>query len=239
MQTAGAGENGDLSRLPAGMPPGGRGRGKIMRKRTAAVWLLTAALLLAGCGAGFDAAAYVRGILNNLYLGDPSEYVETAEVSEEEAAREYEQGIELETDYFLQYYGIGEITDGVRQQISDMYRQIYGRSKYEVLEAVSDGKDYLVEVQISPIDVITDSRADIDAAVEAFVLEAVPADYEDDRALNDALALLVVDVVTENLPDSGWQEPRSVIVKVEKGEDGYYRLDSTAISQLDQEIIAY
>ena len=107
-----------------------------MKKRITAVWLLAAALLCGGCGAGFDAAAYVRGILNNLYLGDCSEYLQTADISEEEAAQEREQGIEAETDYFLEYYGIGEISDGVRGQIGDMYRTIYSRSKYEVLEAV-------------------------------------------------------------------------------------------------------
>ena len=50
---------------------------------------------------------------------------------------------------------------------------------------------------------------------------------------------MVADVLLENLPQSGWQEPRSVIVKAEKGEDGYYRLSGSAVSLLDQEIIAY
>ena len=210
-----------------------------MKRRRTAVWLLAAALLCGGCGAGFDAAAYVRGILNNLYLGDCSEYLQTADISEEEAAQEREQGIEAETDYFLEYYGIGEISDGVRGQIGDMYRTIYSRSKYEVLEAVPDGDAYLVEVRISPIDVVVNSREDVNAAVGAFVLKTDPADYADDRSLNDALALMVADVLLENLPQSGWQEPRSVIVKAEKGEDGYYRLSGNAVSLLDQEIIAY
>ena len=29
--------------------------------------------LLAGCGGGFDASGYVRGVLNNIYLGDSAE----------------------------------------------------------------------------------------------------------------------------------------------------------------------
>ena len=127
----------------------------------------------------------------------------------------------------------------MRGQIGDMYRTIYSRSKYEVLEAVPDGDAYLVEVRISPIDVVVNSREDVNAAVGAFVLKTDPADYADDRSLNDALALMVADVLLENLPQSGWQEPRSVIVKAEKGEDGYYRLSGNAVSLLDQEIIAY
>ena len=102
-----------------------------------------------------------------------------------------------------------------------------------------DGDAYLVEVRISPIDVVVNSREDVNAAVGAFVLKTDPADYADDRSLNDALALMVADVLLKNLPQSGWQEPRSVIVKAEKGEDGYYRLSGNAVSLLDQEIIAY
>ena len=95
-----------------------------MKKRGAIVWVLAAVLLLAGCGGGFDATKYVRGALNNIYLGDPTEYMEQVEITEEEAAEEYEQGIEVEADFLLQYYGIGEVSDEVYQQIVDMYKTI-------------------------------------------------------------------------------------------------------------------
>ena len=42
-------------------------------------------------------------------------------------------------------------------------------------------------------------------------------DYPDDRSMNDALAQLVVDVINENMPELGWQDQKSIIVKVEKG----------------------
>ena len=210
-----------------------------MKKKMAAVWLLAAALFFAGCIGGFDASAYVKGIMDNLYLGDSAGYRQMTDISEEEAAREYELGIEAETDFFLRYYGIGEISGGVREKIEELYRTIYSRSRYEVLEAVPVRDGYQVEVQISPVDVIVNSDADINAAVGAFVLEMDPADYADDRSLNDALAELVVDVITENLPKLGWQDPKSVIVKVEKDGEGRYALGSDAVSSLDQEIISY
>ena len=56
-------------------------------------------------------------MLNNIYLGDSTEYREMVDITEEEAAEEYEQGIEVEADFFLQYYGIGEVSDDVYQQI--------------------------------------------------------------------------------------------------------------------------
>lgn len=209
------------------------------KKRVAIIWMLAAVLLLAGCGGGFDASGYVRGVLNNIYLGDSAEYTKMVDITEEEAAEEYEQGIEVEADFFLQYYGIGEVSDDVYQQIVDMYKTIYQQSKFEVQEAVKNGDDYNVEVLISPIDVIVNSEEDISAAVDEFVAAADPADYPDDLSINDALARIVVDVINGNMPELGWQDQKSIIVKVEKDDAGYYGLSSDAISQLDQDMIAY
>lgn len=191
------------------------------KKRAAIVCVLAVVLLLAGCGGGFDADRYVLGVLNNIYLGDSTEYREMVDITEEEAAEEYEQGIEIEADFFLQYYGIGEVSDEVYQQIVDMYKTIYQQSKFEVQEAVANGDDYNVEVLISPIDVIVNSEDDISAAVDEFVAAMDPADYPDDRSMNDALAQLVVDVINENMPELGWQDQKSIIVKVEKDDAGY------------------
>ncbi len=209
------------------------------KKRVAIICVLAAVLLLAGCGGGFDASGYVRGVLNNIYLGDSAEYTKMVDITEEEAAEEYEQGIEVEADFFLQYYGIGEVSDDVYQQIVDMYKTIYQQSKFEVQEAVKNGDDYNVEVLISPIDVIVNSEEDISAAVDEFVAAADPADYPDDLSINDALARIVVDVINGNMPELGWQDQKSIIVKVEKDDAGYYGLSSDAISQLDQDMIAY
>ena len=92
---------------------------------------------------------------------------------------------------------------------------------------------------ISPIDVIVNSEEDISAAVDEFVAAADPADYPDDLSINDALARIVVDVINGNMPELGWQDQKSIIVKVEKDDAGYYGLSSDAISQLDQDMIAY
>ena len=209
------------------------------KKRVAIICVLAAVLLLAGCGGGFDASGYVRGVLNNIYLGDSAEYTKMVDITEEEAAEEYEQGIEVEADFFLQYYGIGEVSDDVYQQIVDMYKTIYQQSKFEVQEAIKNGDDYNVEVLISPIDVIVNSEEDISAAVDEFVAAADPADYPDDLSINDALARIVVDVINGNMLELGWQDQKSIIVKVEKDDAGYYGLSSDAISQLDQDMIAY
>ena len=119
-----------------------------MKKKIAAATAMLMALVLTACSGGFDASKYVNGVLKNIYLGDSADYRELVDITEEEAYQEYEQGIEVEADFFLQYYGLDSVSDGVYQQIVDMYKEIYSHSKFEVKEAVKNEDDYNVEVLI-------------------------------------------------------------------------------------------
>ena len=210
-----------------------------MKKKFAVVTALLLAFVLTACSGGFDATKYVNGVLKNIYLGDSTDYRELVDISEEEAYQEYEQGIEVEADFFLQYYGLDSVSDDIYQQIKDMYKEIYNHSRFEVKEAVKNEDDYNVEVVISPIDIIVNSEDDITNAVNEFIETANPDDYADEAAVNDALAQLVIDVIKGNMSNLGYQDQKSVIVKVEKDASGYYGLADNAVSLLDQDIIAY
>ena len=170
-----------------------------MKKMAAAVVAMVTALALTACAGGFDASKYVNGVLNNIYLGDSTGYMDLVEITAEEAKEEYEQGISVEADFFLQYYGLDSVSDDVYQQIVDMYKQIYSKSKFEVKEAVKNGDDYNVEVVVSPIDVIVNSEEAISTAVDDFVANANPDDYTDEQVLNDDLAKLVIKVINLSL----------------------------------------
>lgn len=210
-----------------------------MKKMAAAVTAMVAALALTACSGGFDASKYVQGVLNNIYLGDSAIYMEQVDITEEEAKEEYEQGVGVEADFFLQYYGLDTVSDDLYQEIVDMYKQIYSKSKFEVKEAVKNGDDFNVEVVISPIDVIVNSEDAISAAVDEFVATANADDYADEQAVNDALAKLVIDTINANMSNLGYQAEKSIIIKVEKDAQGYYGISDDAISSLDQDMIAY
>ena len=162
-----------------------------MKRMAAAVVAMVTALALTACAGGFDASKYVNGVLNNIYLGDSTGYMELVDITADEAKEEYEQGIGVEADFFLQYYGLDSVSDDVYQQIVDMYKQIYSKSKFEVKDAVKNGDDFNVEVVVSPIDVIVNSEDAISTAVDDFVANANPDDYTDDQVLNDDLAKLL------------------------------------------------
>ncbi len=209
-----------------------------MRKKAAVLTAMILALVLTACGAGFDASKYVDGVLKNIYLGDSTAYMEMVEITAEEAQEEYLGGIEVEADFFLSYYGL-EVSDEVYQQIVDMYKEIYSHSKFEVKEAVKNEDSYNVEVLISPIDVIVNSEDAIMEAITEFTETANPEDYADEQAIYDALAQIVIDIINENMANLGYQDQKSVIVKVEKDAEGYWGVSDDAISALDQDMIAY
>ena len=120
-----------------------------------------------------------------------------------------------------------------------MYKNIYQQAKFDVQEATRDGDAYLVEVLISPIDIILNSENDIVAAIDEFAATADPTEYTDNQVLRDETAQIVIDTINRNMPNLGWLEEKSVIVKVEKDAAGYYGLSNDAVSMLDQEMIAY
>ena len=74
-----------------------------MKRMAAAVVAMVTALALTACAGGFDASKYVNGVLNNIYLGDSTGYMELVDITAYEAKEEYEQGIGFEADFFLQY----------------------------------------------------------------------------------------------------------------------------------------
>ena len=199
-----------------------------------------AAGMLGGCAADFDASSYVKGILNNFYLGDSAVYQEMVEVSAEEALEEYQQGIEAEAELLVRYYGIdGGVSEEVYQEITELYQEIYCHSKFKISDEVRTQDGYQVDVTVSPIDIIVNSEADIVKAVDEFSKSADPDVYADQGKLNDAVTMIIVETIRENLPELGYLEDVTTSVLVKKDAEGYYSIDSNTISKVDDAIIEY
>lgn len=212
----------------------------IQKKISLIITGLTMSILLVGCAARFDAAGYVKGILNNIYLDNSAEYRESVEISMEDAHEEYLRGLEAEADFLIQYYGIdGGVSEDVHQEIVSLYQEIYKASRFEVSDAVAVGADYRVDVIVSPMDIFINSEKDILTEVETFFSSADPEKYEKQQKLNDEVAMIVVDTIRGNLSELGYQEPVTITVMVEINENGYYSIDNDALNQIGQLMIAY
>lgn len=217
-----------------------------MRLKTvfiSALCVLLAAVLLVGCGkATYDPKVQVQGNLDAQYLNKYSEdYLKTAVNTKEELDRIYEKGLELEAEYFINYFDIriDQCPDGTKDRIIRLYRNIYAKSKYEVGDAAKSGENYLVSVTIYPIDIfkkIIDE--DMDPLMDNWRKDDTLYNITDEE-LETEWADRVIKMCEARLGSIGYLEPETVSVQIIKNEEGYYTINGSDVNRIDKLIIMY
>ena len=109
-----------------------------MKKCVLAVSLVLAMSVgLPACGnSGTEqAAALVQGNLDEIYLGRVTEdYLKLIDGTKEESAQAYLDGLEVEAEYFVNYWGIVEsdygetyanLDEDFQNEVIEMYKEIY------------------------------------------------------------------------------------------------------------------
>ncbi len=199
--------------------------------------------VLAGCGSTFSAADLVQGNLDLIYLNQyTGEYLDSVNLTKEEAGQEYEDGIAVKVDYFCTYFEVvlESCDDTVEPQITELYHQIYDHSKYEVGSETRSGDTYLVELTVYPIDIMQKvMEEDADAFVTQWQERVEAGEFATEEAFETAWAQGIIDMVSARLDSIGYLDPQTISVQVTKGEDGRYSIDSSDFSRIDGLIIAY
>ena len=140
----------------------------------------------------------MRGILNNLYLGDCSEYLQDQRIFlKKKRRRSASRGSKRKRIIFWSITGSARFPTGCAGRSETCIGPSTAGRNMRCWKRCPTETLIWWTVRISPIDVVVNSREDVNAAVGAFVLKTDPADYADDRSLNDALALMVADVLLE------------------------------------------
>lgn len=219
------------------------------QKMTAAVM---AALLLAGCsGRETDRMmSYIQGYLDLTYRDMLDEgYAEITGLSKEDADQQYEDGLDLETDFFIENIArISDPTDEIRQEIHDMYARIYSYSSYTVdsCSLLSDGS-YSVTVTVHPIDLLTRFTPDdfnqvfievlnsrgVNSAMDLYGLSK-----EDYAAADQEYAEKIIEMISDEIDAAGYSEARTASVKISEEGDAW-EMDEEDITQIDTWIIDY
>ena len=198
---------------------------------------------LTGCMPTFDAQAYVQGNIDLVYLNKISDsYLQTVTNTKEELESIYEQGIEVEADYFVSYFYIDlELApEDTMDRIKELYKEIYSHSKYEVGEAVKSGDDYLVSVTIHPIDIIQKVvTEDWEAFEEEYVNNAEQLATMTDEECEKLWVDSVFELVENRLATIGYLEPQTISIQVVKDADGDYTISENDFGRIDSLIIQY
>lgn len=227
-----------------------------MKQRWIALGMaLVLALPLAGCKGGtvgggvteFDAEVFVDGFIKQNYLGeyDP-DYLELVGVTAEEAQDAYNDGIDNEVNFFLYYlYNIEYPSEEYITQLRQLYKEIYSHTKYTIVsvDALSDGS-FAVKVDVEPIDIVQQVDSDWDKNMEEF-FEQYPAevvnamDDEEYRDYDKAWADKMLELYNNKLPEIGNMTARSVVVQIQRGQNGAYTVEAESFRELDDLIIDY
>ena len=223
-------------------------------KRVKHVGLLALAAALAvsltACGGSGlskdDAVTYVTGVIEENWLGDASEeFKKLVDKTDEEVRAAYEASMDSEAEYFISNYAVEYPTDALREELRELYKEICGHTKFEVVSAAGqDDGSFSVKVTVYPIDIAHLAEEELAAALEPW-REKYPAEEQDgmseeERKAADAeRARIILDTFRSKLPETDNLYAKSTAVQLERNSDGYYAITSDDLSRLSAMIIDY
>lgn len=216
-----------------------------MKKKLTVLILTLCAILLCSC-ASFDAAGLLQGNLDLIYLNQYTDaYLESVDLTAEEADQQYADGIEAELEYFADYFDI-DLTlcsDELKEQIREFYRNVYSHSKYEVGSAANNSGTYVVSLTIYPIDIIQQfMEKDADGFMTVWEARYNNGEFDamTDQEFEAAWVSGILGALNARLPDIGYQAAESIAVQIAKDEtDGLYVITDNDFGRIDSLIIAY
>ena len=220
---------------------------KIMKWLALSLIVCVMAVSLTGCSATFDASAFIKGNLDSLYLGAANaEFLDIVSNTEEALLQNHEATLLAEAEYFFNFFDIVEdfIPADMKDEVLEIYRQIYSNVKYEVGEATETGDDYLVDVTIYPIDIIHKVLEDFDDFMSAWYDRQEYGDFEDlsVEEFETLWAREVINFVKARLGSIGHLEPETISVRiVSQSSDGssFYTISEDDMRRIDTLIITY
>lgn len=191
---------------------------------------------LSGCSVGFDAGTYVEGVLNNTYLGNAEKYMDQVDITEEEAKKEFEESLAVEAEFFMKFMDIENCSKDVKQQIADMYKAIYAKSKFTVADAEKDGDNYKVKVTVEPIQIFKENWEAISTAWDEAYSTVTDAS---NREQCDTIGKAMVAIITPLIDTITYGEAQTIEVAVKKEKDNLYSFSQDSFNEIDTIMIDY
>lgn len=222
-----------------------------MKIKRIAAWILvlTMALTLCACGGNSmatRATQLVQGNMDELYLDKAdADYLAMVDSTAEESHQDYLDGLEVEAEIFAYYFEISNLTDDLKDEIVELYKEIYSKAKYSVGDATKlDESTYAVKLVVSPLNIFDLVTEDLYDATEAFTekYDGVDIDAMSDEEFNAydrEWAEIIINLCWEKLPDMGYMDEKSMAVQVTLDDDGYWSIHEDDFYSMDELIIYY
>ena len=231
---------------------------RFMRIISLILALALCAVLLGGCGKedesaptpepteqAFDPAAYVKGGLDAVYLGEYSdEYISMlGGETKESCAERYERGMQVSLDVFCTYFGIEyeQCSESVRTELTELMRKMYKCAKYEIGTPEQIGEGYTVEVKVSPIAAVAQAAQEDYPDFAKGAAERIASGELDkgSQSFIDWWAKSIHDMVNAHLVSPTYLDAQTVTVTLEKNSGGSYAFSGTSLADIDALIVSY
>lgn len=215
---------------------------------------LTMLVSLCACGGGLnemDATRYIQGILDENYRGTfDKEFLKLVDSTEDEAREIYRGALEVEAQFFMNYFEIYSEDEALFDRVVEMYQEIYSHSDYTVHPAskLSNG-GFAVEVTVKPIDLFhkvdealgADTYPDcINAWLDKYADADVDAMTDEEYEQYDYdYGVAIVELCEGLLPELGHLDETSIVLQVKQDEDEVWNLPDDDFGNLDALIIDY
>lgn len=212
-------------------------------------------MMLGGCG-GYsetDAAALLQANLDIVYKGEwTDEDLSRFAMTEAEAAAVHEDALLMEAEYFAGYFSVdigsigdeqtAEIMTEIITEITELYRDVYAASRYEVgaVTAASDGYD--VSLTVWPVDVFRRFVAeDGDSFRQDWQEKAASAEFQgmSQQEITAVWAADLLAALRQAAETPGYLDAVELVVRVAPDVDGSYTVDAADWDEIDGLILAY
>jgi len=225
---------------------------------------LTLGLLLGLCACAEEAPdpviTLVRGNLDAVYTGAAGEeYLALTGLTAEDCRAAYQNNLEAEARYFLDYYGYSAegLEDEVMDEIVGLYQDLYAKASYTVGPAATlDDETQAVKVQVTPVELFQAVQADTEGWDALFQpiqkkyywINFDRTDWSDPAIYGrnpyyaecraDCLDALLT-LCRAHLDDVWEPEPQTVVVQVYWHEYGYWAINDADWQTVDGLMLAY
>jgi len=219
---------------------------KLLRGVSATLCLALLCFLPACRNIEDDLNVMVQGNLDALYLGkfDP-DYIKTVRTTAEDCRRDYLDGLNVEAEVFSLYYGLEDFDDELRQQVVEIYKDIYARARYTVSPVTKVDRDtYTVEVTVAPIDIIQRVEDNLESGLTGIYEKYAGVDFtlatqaEYDTFEADVVQALLA-VFRQQLPNLGYKDEETLTLEIKRDDKGVWCFTEESLYAFDERVIDY
>ncbi len=175
--------------------------------------------------AGLDAAGFVKATLDMSTKGDMDAIKAYLEDPDEATQDYYQQYLD---GFFSEIHDEAGFSDEVMSRFQEIYKEMLGKTRYTVGEAVETGKDsYTVDVAVEPVAGLFDGlwetmQGEVTAYAQANA-EGIANGTVTDMDIYNASIEMLLDSAEKNIDNVYYKEAQTATVGVEE-KDGSYEL---------------